>query len=70
MDDDGRPIRNCFRTVDLVAMEPVWSFPEQREFTRAEVIRMISYYLGQDCGQSDKIVVPEPGGPFVEYEEE
>lgn len=37
-------------------------------FNRAEVLRTISDYLGRYGAQSDEIVVPEPGGPFVEYE--
>lgn len=67
--DDGSPIRNCFQTVDLVAMELVCHFPEQEAFTRAELLHTISDFFGQDGGQSDEIVIPEPGGTFVEYED-
>lgn len=31
---------------------------------------MISNYLGQDGGQSEESIVPEPDGPFVQYEDE
>lgn len=36
----------------------------------SEVLRTINDYLGQDGGQSDEIVVPELGGPFVKYKDE
>lgn len=52
MNNDGRPIINCFRTVDLVAIEPVWRVPEQVAFTRAEILRTISDYLGRYGGKS------------------
>lgn len=70
MDDDGRPVRKCFRTVDLVSIQPVWRFPEQGAFTRADVLRTSNDHLVQDCAQSDDIVVPEQDGPFVKYKDE
>lgn len=70
MDDDVRPIRNFFRTLDFVAMNPVWLFLTQGAFTRAEVLRTINDHLVQDGGQSDEVVVPCPGALFVEYVDE
>lgn len=64
VDDNRRPIRKCFRIVDLAAMDLVWFFPEQGAFTRTKVLRTISDYLGWDGGPSDEIVVPETGGYF------
>lgn len=43
---------------------------EQGGLTRADVLRTIRDYLRRDGGQSDKIIVPESGGPFFEYEDE
>lgn len=70
MDDEGRPVRKCFRTVDIVAMEPVWRFPEQGAFTRAKFLWTISDYIGWDGGHSDEIIFPKSGGPFFEYKYE
>lgn len=69
MDDDGRPIRICFRTVDLVAMEQVWRFPKHRAVTRTTVQRTIRDYLGWDGGQFHEILVADLGGLFDKYEE-
>lgn len=51
-------------------MEPLWRFPEQIAYTRAEVLRNISDYLWRYCGQSEEIIVPYLCGPLVDYQAE
>lgn len=70
MDAEGWLIRNQYQTMALVAMESAWCLPNQCAFNRAEVMPKINDHLGQNGCQSDEIVVPEPGGPFIEYEDE
>lgn len=51
-------------------MEPVFRFQDLCSFTWAEVLRTINEHFGHDGSQSNEIVVPEPGGTFIEYEDE
>lgn len=60
----------CYRNVELAAMDQVRRFPSQVAFTIADFLQTINDHLGEDGGQSDEIIVPEPGGTFFEYEEE
>lgn len=48
----------------------MWRFLEKGAFNRAGVLRKINDYFGQDGGQSDENVVPEPCGTFVKYDDE
>lgn len=65
-----KSIRNCYGDVEFAAKDPVWRFPDQGTFTGEEVVEIINNNLGQNGGQPDEIVVPKPGDPFVEYEDE
>lgn len=47
-------------------MEPVCRFLEQGPFSLDEVLQMMNEHLGQDGGALDEVVLPEPGGIFVE----
>lgn len=65
MEDEGRPIRNYFQTVHLIAMELMLRFLEQVTLTRTEVLQTINVNFVQDRFQSNEIVVMGPGGPFL-----